>query len=132
MSRTARPQAYTALQKKIGERIQWARELVVPNRSEAARILGLDPSTLSKIEDGTRAPSIFNIIELANKLRVTADYLLRGHITSRMDEEMALKLAALHPELILSHGRKEPGTDMAQASDTRPLPTTPVLEGQDS
>jgi hypothetical protein len=32
---------------------------------------------------------------------VSADHVLGGHLRSRYDEDMALKLAALHLELIL-------------------------------
>ena len=129
MSKTARPEAYTAIQKDIGERIGWVRELIEPNRYEAARTLGLDPSTLAKIESGDRAASIFNIISIANRYRVTADFLLRGVMSARMDEELALKLAALHPELVLPELGKAARTGTGQDADIHPQPRIPAQVG---
>ena len=101
MSSRKRGPSHSEVQAIVGRRIEWARELVEPNRSAAARLIGVDPSTLAKIEAGERAPSIFNILAFANHFRVSADYLLRGSLTGPgMDTEMALRLAAAHPELV--------------------------------
>lgn len=123
MSKTARPQAYSEIQKGIGQRIAWVRELVEPNRSEAARMIGTDPSTLTKIENGERAASIFNVIELANRFRVSADFLLRGKLVSETDHELALLLAARHPELVHQLQRKalDKGTPPASDMPARPM-----------
>ncbi|HET6610149.1 MAG TPA: helix-turn-helix transcriptional regulator [Rhodopila sp.] len=99
MSRTARPPAYSDIQAEIGARIRQVREIYEIDQAELARALEIDASTLNKIEKGTRSPSIFNIISLANRLRVSADFLLRGQLVARMDEELALHLAAKHPNL---------------------------------
>ena len=122
MSRTARPDAYSSIQRDVGERIQWVRELIQPNAAEAARTLGVDRSTLHKIESGERAPSIFNIIAIANRYRCTTDFLLRGVMSARIDEELALKLAALHPELVLPAARTGERTDTPRFVGTRPQP----------
>lgn len=113
MSKTARPDSYSAVQRDIGRRITWARELVGWNINEAAEILGIHRSTLSKIEKGERAASIFNVISLANRLRVSTDYLLRGLLTARTDEEMAHLLVKYHPELVPTprHMAKDMGMD---------------------
>ena len=125
MSKTARPEAYTAIQRSIGERIGWVRQLIEPNRYEAARTLGLDPSTLAKIEAGTRSASIFNIISIANRYRVTTDFLLRGVMSARMDEEISLKLAALHPELVLPRQGTASHTGKDQEGGTPGQPMRP-------
>lgn len=117
MSKHARPEAYSIVQKGVGTRIGWVREILMPNRSELARLMGIDASTLAKIEDGTRAPSIFNVIEIANRLRVSTDFLLRGLLTARTDEELALELAARHPDLVLQRARNDRSKDMDPASD---------------
>jgi len=98
MSRTARPSSVSEIQAAIGERILWARELVEPNRSAMARAMRVDRTTLQKIEDGSRAPSVFNVLDLAEKLRVSTDYILRGSMQG-VDGELAAMLVARHPEL---------------------------------
>lgn len=103
-------------------RISWARELVMPNQSECARLLGVDASTLNKIEKGDRAPSVFLIAALSNRLRVSTDFLLKGVLNGRTDEELALRLAALHPELVLQQQDKAPHTGKNTPFDM-PAPT---------
>lgn len=93
-----RPDSYSAIQAQIGQRIKWARELVEPNRAAFARAMGVDRSTVQKIEDGDRAPSIFNILDFSDRLRVTPDYILYGSLAN-LSGEMAGLLAARHPEL---------------------------------
>jgi transcriptional regulator with XRE-family HTH domain len=99
MSKEKRPEAYSDIQADIGMRIKWARELVEPNRAKFARTLGVDRSTIQKIEEGKRAPSIFNVIEFSHQLRVTPDYILTGDLKG-VDGEVAGHLVRQHPELI--------------------------------
>ena len=107
MPRYQRKAAYSLTQKQIGTRLKWARELVEPNRAEFARWMGVDRTTIQKIEDGDRAPSVFNILEFALALRVTADYLLFGAMRG-IDGEMAARLAAAHPELVANQPSAAP------------------------
>ena len=99
MPREKRPDSYAAIQIEIGRRIRWARELVEPNRAAFARLMGVDTSTLTKIEDGSRAASIFNILDIAHRLRVTPDYILWGSLRG-IDGELAALLVKEHPELL--------------------------------
>ena len=99
MSKHKRPDAVTAIQRDIGQRILWARELVEPNRSAFARLMGVDRTTLQKIEEGTRAPSVFNVLEISHRLRVSADYILDGSLAG-VDRELAAMLIERHPELL--------------------------------
>lgn len=120
MSRTARPEAYSSAQIHIGRRIKQVREFGGDSKAKASRTLGVDPSTFAKIEDGTRAASIFFVIEIANRYRVTTDYLLRGLPNAETDPEMACKIqeageAALARESRLK--RKASGKDTDQACD---------------
>lgn len=112
MSKTSRPEAVTYLQVKIGNRIRVARELVEPNRAAFARYMEVDRSTLTKIEAGQRAPSIFNVIDIAHRLRVTTDYILRGSLRG-IDGELAALLALRDPE-ILADSRKATDFDTYQ------------------
>lgn len=120
MAKNKRPEAYSAVQKRVGKHIKWVRELKEPNQSAAARLIGVVPSTLNKIEEGDRAPSIFNILEIANRFRCSTDFLLRGKLVPEMDQNLALALAALHPELAPQIERMAQDTDTAPASGTRP------------
>lgn len=117
MAKEKRPEAYSDVQAEIGKRIKWARELVEPNRAAFARAMGVDRSTLQKIEDGGRPPSIFNVLDIAHKLRVTPDYILKGTLKG-VDGELAGLLVARHPELA-------PGSGTATDSDTYQPPKRP-------
>lgn len=110
MAKEKRPESYSSIQVEIGRRIKWARELVEPNRAAFARVMGVDRSTLQKIEDGDRPPSVFNVLELAHRLRVTEGYILTGSLKG-VDGEMAGLLVKHHPELIAdSHTATGAGT----------------------
>ncbi|WP_231865367.1 helix-turn-helix domain-containing protein [Gluconobacter albidus] len=100
----------------------------MPNQSECARLLGVDASTLNKIERGDRAPSVFLIAALSNRLRVSTDFLLKGVLNGRTDEELALRLAALHPGLVLQRQDMAPNTDRNTSSDTPDPPKRPDEE----
>ncbi|MBS1051469.1 helix-turn-helix domain-containing protein [Gluconobacter japonicus] len=125
MAKHKRSDSLTILQRAIGTRIAWARELVIPNQSECARLLGVDASTLNKIERGDRAPSVFLIAALSNRLRVSTDFLLKGVLNGRTDEELALRLAALHPELVLQRQDMAPDTDKNTPFGTLDQPKRP-------
>lgn len=115
MAKEKRPPAVTAIQKAVGARIMWARCEVEPNRAALAADMRIDRSTLAKIESGDRPPSIFNVIEIAHRLRVTTDYILLGSLRG-VDGELAARLATKHPELLKAP--RMDGTSMAMDSDT--------------
>lgn len=122
MSKTARPEAYSAIQIEVGRRMLWARDLVEPNRAQFARDCGVDTSTLTKAESGERAPSIFLIRDYANRLRVSTDYLLRGELIG-IEPELERMLIALHPELVLGPaGMDTAPPDKAPEYDTPAKP----------
>lgn len=129
MSRKSRPESYTAIQAAVGERIRRARSLIYLNRAEAARSLGLDPTTLAKIEDGSRSASIFNIIDMSAHFHVTTDFLLWGEVHRPFDPEMLYKLGASDPKLAPQPTRKVSGKlDTAPVSGRlrRPRKLAPV------
>lgn len=125
MAKTKRSEAFTDMQRAVGARIGWARELVYPNQAEFARLIGVDQSTLNKIESGDRAPNIFIVTEVSNRLRVSTDFLLKGVLVGRTDEEMALRLGAMHPELASQLGGMDQGRGTAQSCGKPRLPRTP-------
>jgi len=96
---------------------------VQPNRAEFARLMGVDRSTVRDMESGGRPPSIFSVLELSHRLRVTPDYLLLGKLRD-VDGELAARLVRLHPELL---GPENNGGSFRKATvlSTPPQPTTP-------
>lgn len=123
MSRTPRPEAYTDTQLAIGQRIRQVRLFAGETKAVASRYLKVDPSTMAKIEDGTRSASIFFIIEVATRYRVTTDYLLRGLLIAPLDPEMSAKIeeeGAVASALASRQRHKEEGKDKAQVSDICP------------
>jgi len=110
--------AYSQMQKDMGSRIRWARQLVEPNRAAFARKLQVDRTTLHKIEDGERAPSVFLVAELSHKLRVSTDYIILGTMRG-VDGELAAKLLQAHPELH-DHTRTDGMASNGDGSSPRP------------
>lgn len=106
---------------QIGARIRWVREELNPpvSQSELARVFGTTQSKWSKYESGTTLPDPLAMIEFCYKMRVTMDYIYRG-ILPGCDHDLSVRLAALHPELVLGHGDKEPGTGIARWKGTAP------------
>jgi transcriptional regulator with XRE-family HTH domain len=120
MSNKPRPEAYTEVAQAIGQRIRWARELVEPNRAEFARAMGVDRSTIRDIESGRRPPSIFAVIEISHRLRVSPNYILLGKMQD-VDGELAGRLAVQHPELVQTWPSDDtPGTGSSGSTSKRP------------
>lgn len=101
MAKAKRPESYTAIQMAIGERCRWVLEETNPNQTALASELELDASTINKYIQGTRAQSVFFIRNFAARFRVSTDYLLCGVLTGVEERNLALRLAAKHPELVL-------------------------------
>jgi len=66
-------------------RLKAARELRQINQADLAEKAGLPPTSISHFESGSRKPSFDNLRRLAERLNVTADYLL-----GRVDEPTGL------------------------------------------
>ena len=65
-------------------RLKEARELRQISQTDLAEKAGLPPTSISHFEAGSRKPSFDNLRRLADRLDVTADYLL-----GRVDEPTA-------------------------------------------
>jgi transcriptional regulator with XRE-family HTH domain len=85
--------------------MRWVREVLNLSGAEAARLMGVHVTTLHKIEQGERAASVFNVIDFSIKFHISTDFLLRGQLHGRTDEELALELVARHPEIVLARDR---------------------------
>jgi transcriptional regulator with XRE-family HTH domain len=73
------------ISERIGERIRLARAKKDWNQSDLARALNKPRQHISQIEQGKQQPRAELLIELADVLGVTTDYLLGR--TSKMDSE---------------------------------------------
>lgn len=60
----------------LGDRIQNARELKGLNSKQASKLCNVDKSTWSLYESSNRVPSVEVLKLIAEKLEVSADYLL--------------------------------------------------------
>ncbi|MCA0925298.1 MULTISPECIES: helix-turn-helix domain-containing protein [Bacillus] len=60
----------------LGDRIQNARELKGLNSKQASKLCNVAPSTWSLYESNKRIPSAEVLKHIAEKLEVSADYLL--------------------------------------------------------
>lgn len=60
----------------IGKRLKLAREAKKITQEEIAKILGVTKSVISRYESGTNDPPTENLIVMAEKYGVSADYLL--------------------------------------------------------
>lgn len=64
------------MSKTLAERVTDLREALNITQGKLAAEIGLDKSTMSRIENGTRKVSSDEVISLANFFNVPADYLL--------------------------------------------------------
>jgi len=94
------------LREAVGQRIRWAREHYYPNRSDFSRALDVDVSTVRKIEDGQRSPSIHMLERICHSLGVSRDYVMHGQLHG-VNKELASRLIKDHPELVRASGRRD-------------------------
>jgi transcriptional regulator with XRE-family HTH domain len=87
-----------ALQKLIAERL--AGEMAEHTNRSAARQLGLDASTTSRIRNGSRSPTLMQLRDICTWLGVSSDYLLGltddpGRSRCEHDDEPVVRVARL-------------------------------------
>ena len=84
----------------LGVRLRWAREAENKTQADMCRLLDdMDPSTWNRWEHGSRYPDPVVMVRLCERFGLTMDYLYRGKLAG-VREDMALRLAARHPELV--------------------------------
>jgi transcriptional regulator with XRE-family HTH domain len=86
----------------------WVREALDLGQAETARLIGVQPSHLNKIEQGKRFPSIQKLAEFCVRLRVSPLFILLGALDEWTDRELAMALVARHPELAPPRARTGP------------------------
>ncbi|RLI43580.1 DNA-binding protein [Candidatus Bathyarchaeota archaeon] len=60
----------------LGENLRRIRQTKQVTQAELARVVGVDPTFISKLELGKRLPSLPILLKLATALNVTIDELL--------------------------------------------------------
>lgn len=70
----------------------------MPSQTKMAAIVGIHQTAWSLYERGERAPDQFEMPRLVGKLGISLPYLLHGSLDG-VRRDMAIRLAALHPEL---------------------------------
>lgn len=75
---------------EMGIRIRKLREARQKTQAQLAAQLSISREQLSKLENGTRYPSVITLAELARCCGVSADYILFGY-TRREDEAKELE-----------------------------------------
>ena len=80
----------------MGERIRKERDAIGMSRSEFGNRIGVAEKTVKHIEEGGQGTTIYRLIEIAEVLNTSTDYLLRGYRDTLMkseEEELANKAA---------------------------------------
>jgi DNA-binding XRE family transcriptional regulator len=88
--------------REVGRRITWARELAGMTQEALGKTVGVEISTINKIEKGTRCPSVVLLYAICDRLSVSFDYIMAGTLNG-VDGALALRLVEKHPELRQSH-----------------------------
>lgn len=69
----------------VADRIKWLREQNGLTQSELAKQLGITRASVNAWEMGISVPSTQYIVELANKFKISTDYLLRADSSPMID-----------------------------------------------
>lgn len=103
MGRPIRTAEDKALMVWMGQRLRWVREIKGASQAEMAAAIGLHHSSWSLYERGARWPDIFEAMRIVAKLQISIPYLLEGTLEG-VERELAIQLAARHPELARPKG----------------------------
>lgn len=74
--------------KKLGLRIKEQREYSHISQKELGAKIGICESSISYYENGTKTPSIENLIKLATALETTPNELLRDYINLNDEDDL--------------------------------------------
>ncbi|KAA11353.1 hypothetical protein W690_02730, partial [Staphylococcus aureus VET0596R] len=84
---------------EIGKLIKQLRKENNVNLTDFATKIGVNKSTLSRYENGSRKIPMEDIAEIANALKVTPEYLLLKNRQTENDDEVQHRAAHLEGEL---------------------------------
>ncbi|CAH2602599.1 Helix-turn-helix transcriptional regulator [Rhodovastum atsumiense] len=88
------------MMRRTGERVALVRELLGLTQAQAGSLVGIGQSAWSKIESGTRPLPTPMATRIAQKFRLTLDFLYLGESQSAVDSAIAQNVLALRPDLI--------------------------------
>lgn len=75
----------------LGERVKIKRENLKLTQEQLAGALGLTSQYISAIEQNKRIPSLLSLVQLANELGTSVDYLISGTDSAISDIIPAIK-----------------------------------------
>ncbi len=81
----------------LGENIRKIRKRFKLTQDNFSEIIGIEPSSLSNIENGKSFPSAYTIIQIQEKLKVKAEEIFDIDILNNatLDEDIQIKLQKL-------------------------------------
>lgn len=88
----------------IGQRLRWLRDALGASQQQMADQVGVHQTMWSAYENGKKSPDQYAMTRMAGKLKISIPYLLEGSL-EEVDREVAIRLAAAHPELVEPTGR---------------------------
>lgn len=80
---------------EIGQRIAYVRKVARITQRDFARMIGISPGMLAKIEHGAKS-SLDTYVRICDALHLTTDYLLLGKGTCDVNSRIEEALAALY------------------------------------
>jgi transcriptional regulator with XRE-family HTH domain len=93
-----------------GSRMQMIAAVANLSQSEIGRAVRVDQSTVNKWFAGTRLPSVYQMALFCEEYGASLDFIYRGSLVGvRLD--LAVKLAATYPELVLGQDHPPKATD---------------------
>lgn len=113
MARQRRTSTDLELMVAMGQRLRWVRDILGKSQAQMADAVGIDQTAWSLYERGQRWPDVTQAARIVAKLKVSLSYLLEGSLEG-VERELAIRLAAHHPELVLPKHRV-PHMDSLQA-----------------
>lgn len=101
------------MMRRMGERLRWVREAMGKTQEEMGTIVGVHQTAWGLYERGERWPDQFQVVRVLAKLKISREYLLYDTLEG-VERELAIRLAAKHPELV-PPSNKGPRKDRDQA-----------------
>lgn len=100
--------------RRISARLRAIRKIAGIRQVDLAQICGVDQSTWSKWENGTRAPDLLPVMRFALRAKASLDLILLGRPTTSQPD-LIRTLRRLYPELLAPDTVPDPHTDSQES-----------------